>query len=204
MRTKPSSFRMLTGWFYRVAFAAVLIGLLAADVLLYRQNVALKARVGAPIHSLLPPIGRNVPPLRETDPSGRPLAVRFNDPTRQTLLFAFSEQCQICSLTWPTWRDILGKLDRNRFRPVFVNVAPGLGPAEAAGLGIASYPVFGQLDPKIIAAYNIQLTPEVVEISPGGMVEAAWLGALDPKTLSGLELATGIAGVRPYLGPPTP
>ncbi len=143
----------------RILVAVLVIGALAlliTDALFYRQNRDLRAEVSEG-RTLLPRIGERMPALRGVGVSGKPLSIRYGAGRKQLLLFAFSTQCEICDMNWPGWRALLGRLDLGRFRPVFVSVAPDLTRADVEAYGIGRFPVFKQLDPSDLVAYNIQI-----------------------------------------------
>jgi hypothetical protein len=181
--------------------AAVILcfgALLCVNALLLRQNRKLSSTAASGNHTLVPPIGHEMPPLRGLTPSGQLLVVDYNQSPRPALLFVFSKICQICAATWPTWLHIFRSVDPSHFRVVFVNVGPALTAGDLQTLGISKFTLFGQLDPGELAAYNMQLTPEVIEVSTRGTIADAWLGALDQENLKRLESAIGVTGAVPY------
>lgn len=172
-------------------FSGALV-LLLADVALVRQNADLRREIAGSGGPLAPPVGRRVPPLHGMDFAGRYLSVSYDAGQKATVVFIFSRQCGICDRTWPEWQRLLGKVDTSRIRPVFVSTTAGATESFVDDHGIARFPVFRELDPADLVALNIQLTPEVLEISADGVVEGAWIGGLDRRGLASLGQALGV------------
>ncbi|MGH9471882.1 MAG: hypothetical protein ACRD13_09035 [Terriglobales bacterium] len=170
-----------------VALAATLV----IDLALYRQNGRLKARVASG-GSLRPPVGAMMPPLRGLDTAGKPLSVSFGVDKRQTILFVFAADCEVCSRTWPMWRSWLRRIDRRAFRPIFASMGARIGAAVPTINGTAGYQEFAELDPSVVASYNLRLTPEVLILSPSGRLESAWLGEIEGRQLAEIQSLIGI------------
>ncbi|MGH7042135.1 MAG: TlpA family protein disulfide reductase, partial [Acetobacteraceae bacterium] len=177
-----------------IVCAAAVILLAIADAGLIRQNRNLRHQLSGGKPLLAPPIGRHVPALSGVNLQGVPQTIDYSSSTDPTFVFVFSDTCGICDETWPRWKSMLRPGRALHARPVFVSTTRDIGPDLLRQHGLESFPVFDELDPKDVVAYNLQLTPEVYEVSPKGIVVAAWVGGLDNSTASSLAQALGAGG----------
>lgn len=154
--------------------------LITSNILLVRRNRELNAELSSENHTLLPPMGHVVPPLRGLDPAGRALTLAYGSDPRPTLLFVLSPHGEYCSATWPAWERVLVRINRRRFRPAFVNIRPGVTSDYVATHHLGGIPVFKIIDPRDSVANNLVITPEIIEVSPAGVVANVWVGELEP------------------------
>lgn len=169
-----------------------------ANFLLIRQNVNLKKQVGAAPKSMQPVLGSNVPALEGVDPTGNRITLSYGQDARPTLLLVFSTKCGACTVNWHTWDSVVHAVDKTKFRVVYVDVFSPLTGEYVREYGISNSIVFAETDPKSIVAYNLQLTPETLLVSPQAKIENVWLGVLEGEELASLEkaLRIGISSSR--------
>src|SRR5205809_807512 len=94
---------------------ALIIALGVVNVLLFRQNLLLRKqlRAGKSVQTFRG--GEQVEPINGIDLQGQPYAINFTKSGRQHLLLFFSPSCPYCLQQAPAWRDLLDKVDTNRF-----------------------------------------------------------------------------------------
>lgn len=175
----------------------VVVALAALDALLLQKNRSLNSEIVSGEYSQQPPIGATMPPLRGVDLSGRLNTVGYNNGQAATFIFVFAARCEFCSQSWPVWVRIVNAANAHRFRSVFVSLDNTTIPPTAAARLKSDYTVFTHPDPNDIAAFNLRLTPEVIEVSPKGQLTSAWLGVLDTNSTASLSKAIGIADFSP-------
>ena len=98
----------------------VIVMLCVVNLLLIKQNLELRRQLAAggrtvdlTRNSLQP--GDVVAPVSATDLDGRPYQIDYTRDGRQRLLLFFSPNCPYCRQQSPLWRDLLDKIDSNRF-----------------------------------------------------------------------------------------
>lgn len=181
----------------KIAAIVAIVALAALDASLLQKNRSLNSEIVSGEYSQQPPIGNIMPPLRGVDLSGRLDTVGYNNGQAATFIFVFAARCEFCSQSWPLWLRIVNAADPHRFRSVFVSLDNSTIPPSATATLKSDYTVFTHPDPNDIAAFNLRLTPEVIEVSPKGRLVSAWLGVLDSNSAVGLSKAIGIANFSP-------
>lgn len=91
-------------------FAILGVGVVASSILSFRlaaQNRSLKAELVRTRASLLPIVGKPVPPIHGYDLAGMPVTIGYRQGGPPTLLFLFSSGCVFCSETWPIWNELV-------------------------------------------------------------------------------------------------
>lgn len=129
--------------------------------------------------------GENLAGFIGTDLSGQQYTLEYKKDGHQHLLLFFSPTCQYCVQQAPLWRDVLNKLDTNRFSVVGV-----VGDQEdrhavsvhAEELGYFKtktiLPVVFLTD-EVLARYKLAATPTTLLMSDSGKVEHVWVGKWD-------------------------
>jgi hypothetical protein len=165
------------------------LALLFTDAVLLQQNVRLRGFARAYFLLIGPPFGKRLPAVSGTDLAGRRVTVAYGRREPRTLLLAFSPTCGVCNLTWPAWQNLIKAAGQESVRVVFLNVGPKLDSKYACSHGISGGLVIAKPDPDVLTDYNLRLTPDTVLLSPGGMIQDAWIGALNSARLGAAESA---------------
>jgi peroxiredoxin len=181
-------------------FGLILI-LAIVNLLLISQNLDLRKQLAAGGRTLdvttnfLKP-GDVVAPVTTTDLDGRPYQLQYTNDGRHYLLLFFSANCRYCQQQAPLWRDLLNKVDTNRFAVLGVvsdreQKALVSAHADAAGYfkTTTSLPIVF-FDKDALASYKLNATPTTLLIDEAGTVEHAWVGKWDET--SAMEVATAL------------
>lgn len=160
------------------------------NVFLIKQNLDLRKQLAAGARTLdlttnvLKP-GDIVSPVTATDLAGLPYQLEYNKDGRHRLLLFFSPNCPYCEQQSPLWRDMLDKIDTNRFAVVGVvsdKENKQLVYAHADGAGYfktrTSFPIVF-FDDESLGTYKLTATPTTLLIDTEGRVEHAWVGKWD-------------------------
>lgn len=95
------------------------------NLLLIKQNLDLRKQLAAGARTIdlttnfLQP-GDVVAPVTATDLDGRPYRLDYKKDGRRRLLLFLSPNCPYCEQQSPLWRDLLDRVDSNRFTVVGV------------------------------------------------------------------------------------
>ncbi|HEY6806999.1 MAG TPA: TlpA disulfide reductase family protein [Pyrinomonadaceae bacterium] len=179
----------------------VVVLLCVVNVLLIKQNFDLRKKLagGAKIIDLtknyLQP-GDTVAEVTATGFDGQPREIDYKKGGKPRLVLFFSPTCQYCKHQMPMWRDLLDKVDSNRFDVVGVvsdredkNAVSVY--ADGAGYFKTKTPlplVF--FDSEALGSYKLTATPTTLLISSEGKVEHAWIGKWDET--SAMEVADAL------------
>jgi thiol-disulfide isomerase/thioredoxin len=180
--------------------AALIVLLCVVNVLLIKQNLDLRKKLagGAKIVDLtrnyLQP-GDTVAEVTATSFDGQPREIDYKKDGKPRLVLFFSPTCQYCKQQMPLWRDLLDKVDSNRFEVIGVvsnredkNAVSTY--AEGAGYFKTKTPlplVF--FDSEALGSYKLTATPTTLLISNEGKVEHAWIGKWDETTATEVAYA---------------
>ena len=168
----------------------LIVILCVLDLLLIKQNLDLRKQLAAGGRTLdltknfLQP-GDVVTPVTATDLNGHPYQLDYNKDGRQRLILFFSPTCPYCQQQSPLWRDLLDKVDSNRF--IVVGVVSDredkqLVSAYANGAGYFKTKTPLPLvffDSDSLGSYKLTATPTTLLINEAGQVEHAWIGKWD-------------------------
>jgi thiol-disulfide isomerase/thioredoxin len=175
--------------------------LCVVNLLLIKQNLDLRKQLAAGGRTLdltknfLQP-GDVVAPVSATDLDGRPYHLDYKKDGRQRLLLFFSPNCPYCRQQSPLWRDLLDKVDSNRFTVIGVvsdREDKRLVSAHADGAGYFKTKTPLPLvffDSESLGSYKLSATPMTLLINEEGRVEHAWVGKWDEA--SALEVAAAL------------
>jgi peroxiredoxin len=169
-------------------------------LLLIRQNLNLRKQLAAGARTLdlttnvLKP-GDVVSAVTATDLNGRPYELAYNKDGRHRLLLYFSPNCPYCQQQSTLWRDLLDKVDSNRFTVVGVvseRETPQSVSAHADGAGYfktkTPLPVIF-FDDESLGTYKLTATPTTLLIDEAGKVEHAWVGKWDASSATEVSAA---------------
>jgi thiol-disulfide isomerase/thioredoxin len=126
--------------------------------------------------------GDLVTPVTATDLTGNAYQLDYKKDGRQRLILFFSPNCPYCQQQSPLWRDLLDKVDSNRFTVVGVvsdreDKQLVSAYADEAGYFKTKTPlplVF--FDSESLGSYKLTATPTTLLINEAGRVEHAWVG----------------------------
>jgi len=179
----------------------LILVLCVVNFLLIKQNLDLRKRLAAGGRTIdlttnfLQP-GDIVTPVTATDLDGRPYQLDYKKDGRQRLLLYFSPNCPYCRQQSPLWRDLLDKVDSQRF--TVIGVASDRedkrlvsAHADAAGYFKTKTPlplVF--FNSESLGSYKLTATPTTLLINEDGKVEHAWIGKWDET--SAMEVAAAL------------
>ena len=179
----------------------LIVLLCVVNVLLIKQNLDLRKRLAAGGRTVelttnfLQP-GDIVAPVAATDLDGRPYQLDYKKDGRQHLLLFFSPNCPYCRQQSPLWRDLLDKVDSNRFAVVGVvsdREDKRLVSAHAEGAGYfktkTSLPLVF-FDSESLGSYKLTATPTTLLINEDGKIEHVWVGKWDET--SAMEVAAAL------------
>jgi thiol-disulfide isomerase/thioredoxin len=168
----------------------LIVILCVLDLLLIKQNLDLRKQLAAGGRTIdlttnfLQP-GDVVTPVTATDLDGHPYQLDYKNDGRQRLILFFSPTCPYCQQQSPLWRDLLDKIDSNRFSVVGVasdREDRQLVSAYADGAGYFKTKTPLPLvffDSDSLGSYKLTATPTTLLINEGGMVQHAWVGKWD-------------------------
>ena len=175
--------------------------LCVVNLLLIKQNLDLRKQLAAGGRTIdlttnfLQP-GDVVAPVTATDLDGRPYQLDYKKDGRQRLLLFFSPNCPYCQQQSPLWRDLLDKVDSNRFTVIGVvsdREDKRLVSAHADGAGYFKTKTPLPLvffDRESLGSYKLSATPTTLLINEDGRVEHAWVGKWDET--STMEVAAAL------------
>ena len=179
----------------------LIIILCVVNLLLIKQNLDLRKQLAAGGRTIdltknfLQP-GDLVAPVTATDLDGRPYQLDYKKDGRRRLLLFFSPDCPYCQQQSPLWRDLLDKVDSNRFTVVGVvsdREDKRLVTAHADGAGYLKTKTPLPLvffDSESLGSYKLTATPTTLLINEDGKVEHAWIGKWD--NTSAMEVAAAL------------
>ena len=181
--------------------ASLILFLCVINLLLIKQNVDLRKRLAAGARTLdlttnvLRP-GDLVSAVTATDLNGHPYQLEYKKDGREHLLLFFSPNCPYCAEQSPHWRDLLDKLDSNRFLVVGIVSDREEKPLVSAHVEEAGYsrtktplPVVF-FDNEMLGSYKLTATPTTLLIDEDGRVEHVWVGKWDEN--SAIEVAAAL------------
>jgi peroxiredoxin len=175
--------------------------LCVVNLLLIKQNLDLRKQLAAGGRTIdlttnfLQP-GDVVAPVTATYLDGRPYQLDYKKDGRQRLLLFFSPNCPYCQQQSPLWRDLLEKVDSQRFTVIGVvsdreDKRLVSAHADEAGYFKTKTPlplVF--FDSESLGSYKLSATPTTLLINEDGRVEHAWVGKWDET--SAMEVAAAL------------
>ena len=165
----------------------LIVILCVVNLLLIKQNLDLRKQLAAGARTIdltknfLQP-GDVVTPVTATDLNGRPYQLDYKTDGRQRLILFFSPNCPYCQQQSPLWRDLLEKIDSNRFNVVGVvsdREDKQLVSAYADGAGYFETKTRLPLvffDSESLGSYKLTATPTTLLINDAGKVEHTWVG----------------------------
>jgi peroxiredoxin len=166
-----------------VAGLSTLLFLMAsANVLLIRQNLQMRQALNRlEPHGLKE--GEKVPPFTASGLHGEPIDVNYTGDGRKTVLFFFTPTCPFCRQQFPYWKEILGRVDGERFQVI------GLVDQSEDKTKVAEYmramgcstdsqsPLrIAFVTKDIRRNYKLSETPITLIVANDGTVEKAWAG----------------------------
>ncbi len=163
-----------------VVAGALILSFAAANLLLIRQNLQLRAELSRyqpdELHA-----GDKLPPFSATGLGGEPLSVSYDEHGPKRVLLFFTPTCRYCRGQFAYWRELLERADRERFEITGV-VADTEDPAqveeylrEVGGEPRASLRV-AMASADVRRSYKLTATPITLVVANDGTVEQSWQG----------------------------
>ena len=169
---------------------SLIVLLCSVNLLLIKQNLDLRKQLAAGARTIdltknLLQAGDVVTPVTATDLEGHTYQLDYKKDGRQRLILFFSPNCPYCQQQSPLWRDLLDKVDSNRFTVVGVvsdraDKQLVSAYADEAGYFKTKIPlplVF--FDSESLGSYKLTATPTTLLINESEVVEHAWVGKWD-------------------------
>ena len=180
---------------------SLIVILCLVNLLLIKQNLDLRRQLAGGGRTIdlttnfLQP-GDVVTSVTATDLAGRPYELDYKKDGRQRLLLFFAPNCPYCQQQSPLWRELLDKVDSNRFTVIGVvsdREDKQLVSAHADGAGYFKTKTPLPLvffDSESLGNYKLTATPTTLLINEDGKVEHVWVGKWD-KTKA-MEVAAAV------------
>jgi hypothetical protein len=166
------------------AFVAVDLLLVAACLLVFRQNVKLRDQVAVDQSLLILAKGTLVPPLIGEDLTGAHQTIEYGQDQRPTLVYTFSMQCPHCEQNWRAMHSLQALAPR-RLRIVYIDTGHDtFTPAYLSTSGIGDSVVLAHLSPTTEDAYEARAVPQFLLVDRDGRVEWSHLGEFAPDDVS--------------------
>jgi peroxiredoxin len=153
-----------------------------ANGLLIRQNLGMRRALAAYQPQRLE-AGDTVQPFTATALGGEPVAVSYDGGGPKKLMFYFTRTCPYCTQQFPRWREILERVDGERFEVIgLVDEAEDKPRLEEylRSMGCAAdsqKPLRVAFIPKEVRRkYKLTATPVTLLVSNDGTVEKWWEG----------------------------
>jgi peroxiredoxin len=175
-----------TSWIAR----SLILALIVINLLLLKQNFDIRQQLAGRQKAVNPPAaslkeGEAVPPIAGQGLDGQPGELAYKEDGRQHLLLFFSPNCTYCVRQASQWREVLNKIDRNRFDVLGVVSSREDRKAvfeHAEGSGYLNtrtpLPVLF-VDDEVLARYKLLATPTTLLVSGEGKIEHVWVGKWD-------------------------
>ncbi len=193
--------RPAEGWQLRRGPALVLAGLCltlaVANFALLLQNQELKRLLAAARLSAQLAPGDRLPVLRGQNLKGTPSTVDFHGP-RKTVLLLLSPRCGWCIENMDNWLALTRGLDRRKYDFLVLSLLDEGLDEYVALQRLTDLPVVTRVDLQSDVALKLVTTPQTLVVSPGGVVEQVWIGALHGPSLRAAESYFGVQlpGIR--------
>ncbi len=170
----------------------LIIGLCITNVLLIKQNRALKATILRNEPQFLKQ-GQKVPPLVAQRVSGETATIDFGE-NQKTILFVFTTGCAPCERTGPKWKLIESACAHKKCRSFALSLGTDNSKSAAfiSAYGLQSE-VLTNLSSQTRAAYQLSLTPLTIVVDAQGKVERIWPGAFNDDMTSDAERYFGVS-----------
>lgn len=163
-----------------VAVGLLLLSFAAANLLLIRQNLQLRAELSRyqpdELHA-----GDKLPPFSATGLGGEPLSVSYDEHGPKRVLLFFTPTCRYCRGQFAYWREMLERADRERFEIIGV-VAETEDPAKIEeylreiGGGLPVPLRVAMISADVRRSYKLTATPITLVVASDGTVEQSWQG----------------------------
>lgn len=165
-----------------VALIVILaVVLVTVNSLLLRRNAKLADAVDRATRAYIPTVGATVPDLLGLDLNGTVRTVSYGNDRRDTLLFVFSPDCGMSNLAWVRWSSLIEAADRTSVRLLFANIGPSVPVNHILRTMRVDPASILEVDARSLVAYNLQVSPQILRITPDRRVTDVWVGTLNEK-----------------------
>lgn len=160
----------------QAVFNCVTIALVGVNVFLLADNISLRQKIAkAPVY--VTEVGYKFDPLILTDLEGRDVEFRFDNAPSNTLLLYFSPSCEYCVQQYPFWKELLQRINREKWRVVPVTREIDAGKIRSH-LSLNKLQDFQahMISGAVATKYRLGYTPMAVAIDNKGRVDRVWTG----------------------------
>ena len=167
----------------RAAFRMMFLILAVGNVLLIRQNLRMRHALNELASVNAGPLqGQKLAPFRTLAVSGDVVDVSYPGTKAKRVFIYFSPSCTFSQAQFAYWRQLLERIDRNRFE--VIGLASEVENAGALrqyleSIGLAAPPEkfrVALLPDALRRKFNLSVTPTTVVVSNDGTVEKVWQG----------------------------
>lgn len=155
---------------------AVATALLATNGFLIYQNIGLRSTV-ARSKRFVTDVGYKFADVPSTSVSGENAPITFGADGKSTLLLVFNTNCEYCLQQYPSWRGLVGSLDRNKWNIIAVTtqsdsnlIKTHLDENELTGIDVRV------VSAEEISKARMAYTPMTVSVDSDGVVRNVWPG----------------------------
>lgn len=166
------------------AFVVVNLFLIAACLLVLRQNLSLRTQVAGDVALLTPRNGSLAPPLAGTDWTGTQQSIVYGQDQRPTLVYTFTKECPFCQRNWRALRSLQSLAPRSLRFTYIDTIGDKFDSEYLAANGIGHSDLLVELSPASKYPYEALLMPQVVLVDHNGKVQWAHVGELAPNDIS--------------------
>lgn len=163
----------------RYAAFAVALAVVVTNILLIRQNLALREELQAVQASPALKPGDRIAPFSAPSLGGELLQVDFNGSVRHRVFLHLSSACPYTDVQFPYWCRMIESADLKRFEIVGM-VDEGEDPFQVSAYLQSqacdvSFPVI-RFDRGLAQELQLSISPSTLIVDPKGMVEKSWSG----------------------------
>ena len=162
------------------ALWAILIPLAVLNILLVRQNLQMRSQLEKAQPKVLKP-GDRVQSFSALGLQGEPININYTGEETKRVLLYFTPACPYCQEQFPYWKEILSRVNRNKFQVLGIvsesedrtKVGEYLRSVGCESMRIAF------VSGSVINNYKLSMSPTTVVIENNGSVEKTWIGKWD-------------------------
>ena len=170
------------------------LALIAANVMLLRQNHELKQALQIRSEPTYLSPGRSVERLRGLDLTGNRLTFDLDEGSKKTVMLVFQPACGWCQKNMDNWDALLDNSDRERFGFLAVSTSKeGVADYVDQHHRLAALPLIAEPDVNDRIEYRLFDTPQTIVVDEDGQVEKVWLGAMSGQMQQDVESYFGIS-----------
>lgn len=163
----------------------LIAGLMVGNVLLLRQNLAMRADLNKLKPNALQE-GDKVTAFSALDRMSRPVQISFTGKESTRVLLYFAPACPYCQDQFVYWRQVLERTNQNKYQVVGA-VSESEDQTKLAdylsAMGCEAMQVV-LLSPEVRRQYKLSMTPITLVIDNDGSVKHSWVGRWDDRMIA--------------------